>query len=518
MDLTATHDALARTLDTPREELARRAARESFRRGLHGGVAALPRVAAVTAIGFFGGSYIVGQPLFWPWALPALMLIVPIAGGFALRSAARRSPPDAYDAALALDESHHNHDRLSAALELSADAANLGGEARHALARAAIEDGRASLARLDLARVAVPHEELRWRVGSLVFGLFLACLPALLLTLGDARRHDDDATTRTAQGTRSATDQPARTPETAERERRAPDAPGAEPAPTSAPRPAVRPKDRSQPNAADPKSSNAGAGSGSQPAPSDDAARASESAAARAAAKGAASNSGSGASGKGAAASEAASDETPKEAQRTNPPKPKEQRGAETEKNDKEPSSGSPSGASKGGGRLAAVGNERSGSDRGVEREDELDSEDEEIEDEKEESEQRGGVVPTKRDRRQAPSRELSISGNGPPDDGRGGPTPPKKSRGTASLVLGIRLPDQVRGRPNPGTAKTSIEPVPPSAAAAVDRGASANASDRASPHVQSEQPPIGERAAYLRRYHELVRTRTTPSTLPRNE
>ena len=90
---------------------------------------------------------------------------------------------------------------------------------------------------------------------------------------------------------------------------------------------------------------------------------------------------------------------------------------------------------------MAAVGNRRSGLERAITREDDEEGEDdEEIEDEKEESEQRGGVMPMGRDRSQSPSRELAISGDGPPRDGRGGPTPPKKSRGTAALVLGIPL------------------------------------------------------------------------------
>ena len=45
---------------------------------------------------------------------------------------------------------------------------------------------------------------------------------------------------------------------------------------------------------------------------------------------------------------------------------------------------------------------------------------DEDVEDEKEESEARGGVMPMTRDRKQPPSRELGISGDGPPGDGRG--------------------------------------------------------------------------------------------------
>jgi MoxR-like ATPase len=142
-------------------------------------------------------------------------------------------------------------------------------------------------------------------------------------------------------------------------------------------------------------------------------------------------------------------------------PRPRQPKGAETKKGESDASGAVPRGSSTSGGRLAAVGNKRSGVDRGEEREDDAETEDEEIEDEQEESDQRGGVMPRMRDRRASPSRDLSISGDGPPDDGRGGPSPPKKARGTASLVLGVRLPDSVRGLPNPGTAKSRIQFTP---------------------------------------------------------
>jgi hypothetical protein len=77
---------------------------------------------------------------------------------------------------------------------------------------------------------------------------------------------------------------------------------------------------------------------------------------------------------------------------------------------------------------------------------------------------QLGGIQPMLKDRNEAPSNDLGISGEeGPPGTGRGGPTPPKKSRGTASLVLGVPIPDFVRGRVGPGTTKITHERVEPS-------------------------------------------------------
>lgn len=98
---------------------------------------------------------------------------------------------------------------------------------------------------------------------------------------------------------------------------------------------------------------------------------------------------------------------------------------------------------------------------------------DEEIEDEESDSEARGGVQPSLRDRRPPVSRDLQIGfGNQPSPDanGRGGPSEQKKSRGTASLVLGIPIPDHIKGQANPGKTKVTqerVEPAPEDAVAA---------------------------------------------------
>jgi hypothetical protein len=92
---------------------------------------------------------------------------------------------------------------------------------------------------------------------------------------------------------------------------------------------------------------------------------------------------------------------------------------------------------------------------------------DSDSEDEDEEQEQRGGVQPSLRDRRPPVSRDLQIGfGNRPSPDanGRGGPSQPKKSRGVASLVLGVPIPDRVKGRPGPGRTKVTQERVEPEA------------------------------------------------------
>jgi hypothetical protein len=103
---------------------------------------------------------------------------------------------------------------------------------------------------------------------------------------------------------------------------------------------------------------------------------------------------------------------------------------------------------------------------------------DEEVDDEFEDNEARGGVQPQLRDRKPPVNRDLGIGfGNrsNPDANGRGGPSEQKKSRGVASLVLGVPIPDHVKGRPNPGKTKITQERVEPRE----DRGAIVDASSR---------------------------------------
>lgn len=91
--------------------------------------------------------------------------------------------------------------------------------------------------------------------------------------------------------------------------------------------------------------------------------------------------------------------------------------------------------------------------------------EDEEVDDEFDNSDARGGLQPALRDRKPPVNRDLSIGfGNmsNPDANGRGGPGTRKKSRGVASLVLGVPIPDHIKGRPNPGKTKITQERVEP--------------------------------------------------------
>lgn len=133
------------------------------------------------------------------------------------------------------------------------------------------------------------------------------------------------------------------------------------------------------------------------------------------------------------------------------------------ESDGQEASSAVAQGAS-GGGSVSAIHHLWAERSRTTEGEQEEAENDETVEDESQSSVQRGGIQPSLKDRQEAPSRELGISGEqGPPGSGRGGPTPPKKSRGTASLVLGVPIPDFVKGRPGPGQTKITHERIEPS-------------------------------------------------------
>jgi len=148
---------------------------------------------------------------------------------------------------------------------------------------------------------------------------------------------------------------------------------------------------------------------------------------------------------------------------------------------------------------------------------------DEDIEDENEANRQRGGVQPTLKDRNEAPSRELGISGDqGPPGAGRGGPTPPKKSRGTASLVLGVPVPDFVKGRLGPGTTKVTherIRPAPMEGTPATGSPATPPSGPEAPAHRRDVPAPVARLVRdYLIALHSADAVARTPAGAPASQ
>lgn len=147
----------------------------------------------------------------------------------------------------------------------------------------------------------------------------------------------------------------------------------------------------------------------------------------------------------------------------------------------------------------------------------------EDIEDENEANRQRGGVQPTLKDRNEAPSRELGISGDqGPPGTGRGGPTPPKKSRGTASLVLGVPVPDFVKGRLGPGTTKVTherVRPAPVDGRPAIGAPASPRSGPEAPAHRRDVPAPVARLVRdYLITLHSADAVARTPAGAPASQ
>ena len=147
-------------------------------------------------------------------------------------------------------------------------------------------------------------------------------------------------------------------------------------------------------------------------------------------------------------------------------PKPNQNKAPKQSKKKTEDKSGATSGrgSSSGSSRNPAV-TDWSSKDRVEETEDQDLDEEEDVDDEDTESEARGGLQPNLRDRRPPVNRDLSIGfGNrqNPDANGRGGPSQRKKSRGVASLVLGVPVPDHVKGQPNPGRVKITQEKIHP--------------------------------------------------------
>ena len=161
------------------------------------------------------------------------------------------------------------------------------------------------------------------------------------------------------------------------------------------------------------------------------------------------------------------SDETPKEGKKKKKKsKPESQREKKERPQDEKPSGASSGqGSSKGSDNNAAPSDWASTSQAATPEDDNVADEDD-VDDEEEEQESRGGVQPNMRDRRTPVNRDLQIgfgSARPNPDaNGRGGPGGQKKSRGVASLVLGVPIPDRVNGQPNKGRIRITQQRITP--------------------------------------------------------
>ncbi len=161
-------------------------------------------------------------------------------------------------------------------------------------------------------------------------------------------------------------------------------------------------------------------------------------------------------------------EETERKAKPKQKKKPEEEREKKPREQDEKPSGATAGqGSSKGSDNNAAPSDWASSSQAATP--DDEDVEDEEnVSDDEEEQESRGGVQPNLRDRRTPVNRDLQIGfGSNRPDpdaNGRGGPGGQKKSRGVASLVLGVPIPDRVNGQPNKGRIRITQQRITPEA------------------------------------------------------
>ncbi len=473
----------------------------AWRRGLARGVRRAPAVALAlggTVSALRLGGLVDGGILVLAGLVGASVL-VPAIWRVALDWMA---PPTVEDAAIACDRAAGWHDRLSAAWEFQQAGAT------DPMRRAAIEDGLLALSTLATRPIRLPVR----RVDIPLAPAFLACLVlwacALVpSTAAPSTRPVDLSAKPRMSGDTSATAEQRATPDSRPNQRAA-SRPASRPAAESEPV-ARRAQARPTPATTAPAASAGNAGrQGSAAAEGSDSSGASEVAQAKSG------EPSPGAGGSGAAAGSSAAAPPPsapqkKPQKRDSPPTPNK-----PSRPSREDSIGATGGASKNRGMTTPTGGRKELSQRANPAGDDARSPDEDTQDEREETEQRGGVAPLQRDRPKPPSRELSISGDGPPDDGRGGPTPPKKSRGTAALVLGITLEDQVRGQPNPGTARTSMGRIPPIPEPDPNgqRSAAAHAAAPATP-----QPPHVLDARFwglVQRFHERLR-QSEPSEKP---
>ncbi len=157
----------------------------------------------------------------------------------------------------------------------------------------------------------------------------------------------------------------------------------------------------------------------------------------------------------------------PAKKKKPTPPKPQPDGDPPPKKQQSEDSGTTAGKGSSRGSNKNPASSDWSSKDQVTNPEDEAVEDDDEIEDEEDEQESRGGIQPNLRDRKPPVNRDLRIGfGNrkNPDANGRGGPSEQKKSRGVASLVLGVPVPDRIKGQPNRGKTKITQERIEPKA------------------------------------------------------
>lgn len=172
-----------------------------------------------------------------------------------------------------------------------------------------------------------------------------------------------------------------------------------------------------------------------------------------------------------------------KESPREQPAKPKREnksRPEEAKEEQPESSKGVGGGTGRSSGSRTSASDQAAADDKARNDEDEGDATDDADEEEDEEQKSGSASKPMLNNRKAAVDRSLSPSGLSDQENeqanGRGGPSGLKKTRGVAAMLLGVPMPDHLRGKANPGRIKVERERADPEpkislAADAADRG-----------------------------------------------
>ncbi len=183
-----------------------------------------------------------------------------------------------------------------------------------------------------------------------------------------------------------------------------------------------------------------------------------------------------------AAAGASGEGSTKKEPSREQPAKPKREnksRPEETKEEQPESSKGVGGGTGRSSGSRTSASDQAAADDKARNDEDEGDATDDADEEEDEEQKSASASKPMLNNRKAAVDRSLSPSGLSDQENelanGRGGPSGLKKTRGVAAMLLGVPMPDHLRGKSNPGRIKVERERADPEPKTSV----AANAADR---------------------------------------
>lgn len=194
------------------------------------------------------------------------------------------------------------------------------------------------------------------------------------------------------------------------------------------------------------------------------------------------------------------------------PKKPKKQKPSKDKKDDKKSKNGgsiSARGAS-GASSKSSAQNEWSSKIKAKAEDSEDAPQDEDHDDDAKSENLRSGVQPSLKNRSAKVSRDLSLSkGKGKKQKksrGRGGPGGGKKSRGTASMIMGVPVPGFVKGRLLPGSTKSTqeeIKPTPkPSKYFTASNLKSASPKENTQEHFRPSTSTAFQAKQYLIKYH----------------